>query len=260
MPVAIAWSATQQIGTNIQHPKVRIRILASVTVFAMFLVCVIGAKPAAGSHHLIPFIPSLAYFISQAYAKYQKQCQPSNSATAQKLTGLSMAISAWLISACIIAATSQIFVTLYLFATPNEGTVIEADLKSIMAQYAGYTIQMGYGEDSGHSVTFFRPWLYKNHAEYFIDSMALMDMQAAGLEIPDSTLSAFSDQQFDIWLIPRQNAPFQMHNWYDRVTPLFAERLPKIFEQNYFQARSSEYYDIWVAKRLSADEAFLNTK
>jgi hypothetical protein len=226
-------------------------IFPALTCIACVLVgAIIGAIPAAGPHHLIPFIPSIVYLTIDLYANARAQIRQTPAWPALRITALSILIPAWIIASAATIIIGQIQTGFYDFVIPDEGPV-QSDLLALKTKYGESTLQMGYGDDEGHRATYFRPWLYTGSTEYFLDSMAMMDMQAIGVKIPPATIDALTTQRFDIWLIPRTELPFSMRSlWFADHPPLFSLELRQAFLDNYIKIDRSQFYDVWAAKHL----------
>lgn len=217
----------------------------------VLLVIVIGAHPAAGEYHLIPFIPILVYLTADLYLAVPPQIRPAAWWPALKTLARSTLLPAWIIAAAATLIIGQIQIGFYDFILPDERD-IQTDLLALKSQYAAYTLQMGYGDVASDRSTYFRPWLYTGDTEYVLDSQAMMDMQGVGVEIPAATLAVFKTQQYDIWLIPRAAVPFSLRNsWFDDRPPLFGPEFQRAFLDNYHKVDSSQYYDVWQARRLT---------
>jgi hypothetical protein len=223
---------------------------ALVMLACVLALVVVGAHPAAGPHHLIPLIPAIVYLTLELFTNSRDQIHRSAAWPAFKAALLSVLVPAWLIAATATIVIGQIEIIFYDFVLPDE-RAIQTDLLEVKAVYANSSLQMGYADIATHRSTYFRPWLYTGQTEYILDSMAMMDMQAIGVTIPSATIAVFTSQRFDIWLIPRTGQPFGMHNIeYLPQEPLFGHDLPEIFVANYIKVDSSQFYDVWKAKRL----------
>ena len=222
-----------------------------VTVLCILILVVIGAHPAAGPHHLIPLLPSIIYLTIGLFVRVRDQLRSTSAWSTVKPLFLAVFTPAWIVAAAATIAMGQVEIVFYDFVLPDEG-LIQADLLKVKAAYADFSLQMGYGDIDMQRSTYFRPWLYTGQTEYFLDSMAMMDMQAIDVAIPPATLAVVTAQRFDIWLIPRTQRPFSMRNFeYVTREPLFGTALPEIFVANYTKVDSSQFYDIWKANRLN---------
>ena len=223
---------------------------ALVCILCVLVGVVIGSHPAAGPHHLIPFLPSIVYLTIDLYVNARDWVRQSPVWPTLKPITFSVLIPAWIIASAAAIIVGQIQIGFYDFILPDESPV-QSDLLALKTKYAEYTMQMGYGDDKGHRATYFRPWLYTDTTEYFLDSMAMMDMQAVGVEIPAATISEFSTQRFDIWVLPHSDHPFSMRSlWFADYPPLFSSELRQAFVDNYIKIDQSQFYDVWKAKRL----------
>jgi len=122
----------------------------------------------------------------------------------------------------------------------------------LMSQHPGKNIEMGYGSHSSYPVTDFRPVLVFAGNPLTVDEMALDDMQMSDLAIPDSTLAYLRACKTEIWLIPRDEIPFQIVNVYSQENPrlfpnwrVFDDHFRRIFLQHYHQTASTKYFDVW---------------
>jgi hypothetical protein len=225
------------------------RLMIAAVICSMLIICIIASKVGAGPHHLLPFAPSIAFLMGFFYSSSPHDV-PSRS-----YYGLFLALLVFLflLAGSITAIRNQCLVLPFL--RNNNGRAICNDLKQLKNEYNGKTMQMGYGDNEGYPLTWFRPLLWKSMQGYLLDAAAIMDMKRAGIKIPSATMQMITNQTYDIWLIPRNTAPFSMRTLYEPYDALWEEGFKNIFLQNYQQVAPSQYYSVWIAKRLVEKQA-----
>jgi hypothetical protein len=215
----------------------------------MLAVCVIAAKRGAGSYHLIPFIPVVAYLTGAIWLELRPQIEQAEFGSPARGRLLLAIAALWVCFALARAAIGAAPLQPLLLDT--QGDQVQADLLQISRKYAGYSQQIGYGGDLGYRATFFRPLVY-NRREYFVDAPSLMDLRESRIDYTVMLQKLFTAQSVDCWLIPRDDAPFSMDTRYEANVPLFSDATRQAFQANYMKVDSSRFYDVWQARRLLA--------
>jgi hypothetical protein len=125
-----------------------------------------------------------------------------------------------------------------------------ADLDRFIASHPNRTIGMGYGAVS-YQLSTYRPQLVFAGNPYLLDSASLMEMQASGLNnTPEKTINALETCQTQIWLIPKDNPPFQVYSYYPPLQKLFSDEFRKTFAENYDRQETTDFYNAWICKKL----------
>ena len=211
---------------------------------------VAAAKIGAGPHHFIPFFPLIGYACADAYKTLNTI--PAPRSESRRWNFLPLLWYGLTLAVVVKVGLSLLTPPSPLWRPRSQASAIVADLKSLMSQHPGKNIEMGYGSHSSYPVTDFRPVLVFAGNPLTVDEMALDDMQMSDLAIPDSTLAYLRACKTEIWLIPRDEIPFQIVNVYSQENPrlfpnwrVFDDHFRRIFLQHYHQTASTKYFDVW---------------
>ncbi len=244
LPLLGLWSLVRRSAT--QHSELS-RGCMSLWV-SMGIICIIGAKVGAGPQYLLPYIPVIAYLSGRAVQHIQQHdLRPAHRLLGPRYVALYG--GTWTILCAILAFNGQ--QDLITFVRDRQGQTIQSDLNAVRARYQDNTIQMGYGDDPSYRATFFRPLLYQGPTEYALDAPSVSDMQISGIPLNAALIDVFAKQTFDIWLIPRSDAPFSMASDSPGASMLFDVQLRSAFESHYQKISTSAFYDVWQARRLA---------
>jgi hypothetical protein len=216
---------------------------------ALGLVTILASKMGAGNHHLLPLYPVIGFLCSDIYS----QIEATGAVRIVSYASIARAVC-WLWLASSIATRIPVeFLTTEgrLAKRWSQAAAVTEDVTNIMQAHPGERIEMGYSES--YPLTFYRPTLVFAGNPLTLDAPALDDMQLSGLAIPQGTIDYIRSCQTQIWLIPKDDAPFVMPNIYAdaRVFParnLFEDRFRQAFLQAYQKVGSSEYYDLWACR------------
>lgn len=207
-----------------------------VLAAAVALVVITGAKPGAGPHHLIPFIPLIAWFAATA-------------ARDGDLTWTRRAAVAYLVPIVAAAAIQQ-----FLFITTIRSAMslhIGEDVRAFMQLHPSSTIGMGYGGTSGYfgsaPLTYMRPLLVFQTGSYLLDAPAIQEHQLGGIEIPPATVQALARCDVRYWLIPRAEEPFATRNLYPQTDhrALFTDAFKSTFNRTFTLTSTTRLFDVY---------------
>jgi hypothetical protein len=217
------------------------RIQWATAMLGVAAVMVAATKKGAGEYHLLPLIPLGAW--SVAFLLDKVADNPSSPACK---TPWRFAVAAAFIAVavCHSMETLATAVANYKYDRVSPPLKVMDDTRNVALKFHGQTIAMGYGGDSTYGMTFARTEL-PVIGEFVLDPGALMDMQQAGLALPQATLNAFRKGTVKIWLVPKGDAPFSMGNYYGEQD-LFGEDLRRVFKEHYKRIDQSAYFDIWA--------------
>jgi len=212
-------------------------------VFSSIVLAVISSKHGSGSNHIAPLIPAIIYILIITGTASRK------TALFTKFTSWHKASYVLIVIVCLIlfgnAIDGQKRVAKDEASLSMPGEMIN-DLYLTKTKYKGSTMMVGYGD--GDTYPLYRqlvPLMVFDGNPYLFDACALMDMQQAGIKIPDSTIKEIKDGRVKVWLIPKGNSPFTLTNYYDRKLPLFDETFRQTFFSNYELVERTEYFDVW---------------
>ncbi|MBD1843815.1 glycosyltransferase family 39 protein [Cyanobacteria bacterium FACHB-63] len=242
LPVAIAF--IQSLFTNFDSLKrwLSKHFLYCTTLIAGIVVnAVISSTRGALENNMLPFVPLLVYLAIELFQI------PTHSKQSKLITPISLSAAiAFTLSLCLAVYSTEVKFINRMTTAPGHDAI--ADLDRIMARNPNRTIGMGYGAVS-YQLSTYRPQLVFSGNPYLLDSASLMEMQASGMNnTPESTLNAMRTCQTEIWLIPKENPPFQVYSYYPPLQKLFSDEFRKIFAAHYNRQSSSKFYDLWVCR------------
>lgn len=229
LPIAIA-----RVGRGVGSASARgVWPVTATIVFGVLATAIAAAKPGAGSYHLLPFVPAIAWVLAGAMS------------SGDPLAGDRLAppvAAAWIAAAVLIAVAQQISFVRVL--TEGERAARD-DVRAWLAAHPGETAQMAY---SGYDrPTFARPDLTFRSGLYLIDGPAVQEHQLSGLAVPPATLAAIRACRADVWLAPRDTEPFAGPNRYPAMAraALFPDAFRRAFAESYVRESQTRFYDVW---------------
>ncbi len=245
LPIAIPWLVLHfsRCDWRAQSPGMRLGllgILASLTAQSLF-----ASKAGSDPTQFVPLIPIVLY-----------GCGGMVSAMPEARRGLLWSQSKWLrplalaffLTAAILGAYQWTQIAGAIRLQNPFSRAVNADLSAIMTRLPGRSIVMGCGGNETEFVSnHFLPLVLNGHP-YFIEPVALMEFEKAGVPIPQATRDVLRAEKFDVWLIPRNNPPFAMLNLYRPNRPLFDPAFRQDFEAHYQKIGSSSFFDVYVRK------------
>lgn len=222
-PVAsIAWSLRQDRAWLLR---------GMVFTGTALLMVLIGAKPGAGQHHLIPLVPIGAMLLHRAQQTGKK--------------------TAWGIRATLLSA--------FCFATPGLVTLVQigatmlnehaslskarTDLEMISSRHQGAV--MGLPDRQGYQLTNLRP-LMPTAASAQIDYASYMDLEFAGIDA-NELQQALASCKIKAIVMPRTDHPFSMLSFYT-FKPLFSALVARTFNAKYKVVDRSEFFDLYACQ------------
>jgi 4-amino-4-deoxy-L-arabinose transferase-like glycosyltransferase len=219
-------------------------------LIGVFGTVLVAAKPGAGIHHLLPYLPFIIYIccleivaITETFSRKKRQLNrgnPLNNATFFAIYSILF----------LIFLRCAVWQGVFLFSNyyGSFSHEVVADIQQVIQSYPKQTIEIGYAGNKTYFFTEYRSIPVFTGNPYLIDSTALMDMQKAGLEIPASTIEVLHSCQIKIWLIPQGEIPFTLSNYYPPNLPLFSDEFQAAFKESYEMKHQSQYYDLWFCK------------
>ncbi len=135
---------------------------------------------------------------------------------------------------------------------------VARDFDAVMAGTSGLSRSVGCGSLRMHRLTQIRVALaFREDEPLYLDGPALMDHRKAGVPLPAATIDAIRDKKTDLWILPRDGAPWSLHHFYNAAWNIFPETFRRAFADNYHIAGQSEFFTLWLAngKTLPAGAA-----
>jgi len=222
----------------------------AILVIAGLIAALIGAKPGAGKHHLLPFSLIVLYMVHKQWhtlrpARFGKVVQ----------TGLVALIALTVASSIGI----QLSILDYMQRTLQQQLPAAQEIADILRADATISMEIGYAAPGEYPTTFVRPLLVFAGQQYRMDAAALMDMQYYGVDLQKLWSGNFARCQPKRWLIPStKNEIFNMTNYYGGTPadfsgqlsmplnhPLFSDAFRNDFRNHYIKIKSGRIFDIY---------------
>jgi hypothetical protein len=214
-------------------------------LFCMALAVLASTRIGAGSHHLLPFIPLLAYM-------YMELRRASNGYVSRTWPRLSFYAAAGLAVVVVARVAGGLLEISAPWRFWHDAIEVRDELRSAIVRHGAGKVGMGYG-DRPDQLTYFRPDLVFAGQKLVVDDVALSDMSMDGMGIPSATVAALDDCTTPVWLIPRGQQPFMEPSLFagyypDLVAPdpLFSAAFREAFSSRYRKADSTRHFDVWV--------------
>ena len=208
---------------------------------AVLLAVLFSNKPGAGLVHLLPLVPTVLYLTGLVARKIGPALR------FEPLPRFGAGLIFAVLIAAFLAGSAREYQTVRFVSATNRGSGdLCIDLEEIMARYDDLKIVMACGgEASNFQITWLRPLLVFQDNPLFLDPVSVMDCCLSGQKISDETYVAMAAGEVDLWLVPRQKAPFVKQNWYPPHDPLFSDEFISKFHENYTLEGNSRYFDLW---------------
>ena len=228
---------------------------------------IFGAKLGSDLHHLIHFSIIIGCIIAELLHKNQLLKAPLNWSIQIKagdapkwryfqsgtlclflilslMSALAMGSYVWVQSPKII----------HQFPVYRE---VERECLTIMQKYPAFKIGIAPGSAKsfiGPCLASCRPLVYTTYPDYYFDNYAFSDIKFAKVPFPKSSNAIFSNQIFDILILPKSETPFGEEFCYEKLlsgksVPLYPIEFQNKFKENYVLKESFTYTDVWIAKK-----------
>lgn len=188
-----------------------------------FLITFIGAKPGAGIHHMLPFVPVNAYLIYRLNPDLDVPC-----ARILKIIYFSLIFPS-------VFAIATVYTP--LIKTWNDFGGAIKELQSFNNEYPG--LVMGITDYKNYPYTFLRAVLNGTQIDY----ASYMDLQFAG--VSDSTMvKKMEDCTIKYIILPKDGIPFSTINPYTEEY-LFSLKIQQCFYAQYKPIENRVYFNIY---------------
>lgn len=210
------------------------------------LAMIVASKAGAGSHHLYPAFPALIILLAPLARIILRQVERRG-----WFDEVRAMAALFLVTVMAFRMIPMAHNHYYVARVP--GRAITHDVETILQRHPDKTIALGDAETmSGEWQD--KPALHGRTTEPLLvfagmplvyETLALMDMQKAGLPIPEATVKDIRQGKIDLWLFPKGREPFNIYNWYGLTQQVFSPSFREAFFAHYQYDESSEFYDIW---------------
>jgi hypothetical protein len=217
-----------------------IRAVVSALILGLLGVIVAASKPGGGAHHLVPFLPVIAYV-------YAASVRLKPDTTGLELRTLGSWLAPFVATLLLIVFMQQeYFIRL---ATDRALAGSYDDVAEYLATHPGERVGMGY--TSAEAMTFARTLVVFKTGEYLLDAPAMQEHQLSGLAVPQATIDAIRGCSMQTWLLPRGTPPFHLGNDYPQTgyAEIFPPAFIDAFHQHYVLQGQTLYYDVWRCRR-----------
>lgn len=215
-------------------------------VMSAILVAFLGSKLGGGQYHLLPFLPILmALIVRRPTPEIGTWMHHDIVLPAAKGAVLLMTIPA-----CFVFLTSSSFLQPQLFGVKNPYKMDPAALDEALSfgeRFGFRQTSVGYGQMSSRNSNALANLAAKG-APILLTDVAMWDMDASKLPVPEGTVEAVRTCQIPVWLIPTGDRPFAGGSVYFPDSPVF-EPLPRVFLGAYSLSEQGRYFDVWKCQR-----------
>lgn len=237
---------------NIKAFVLRYRLLLLSLIIPLLIVSAIASKGGSGTNHIMPFLPVVFYFYLQLILEKGRVDLLSNTWNFRdKIRPTAVVLTVIILLITVSGFTTQR--RMWEQIKKHNHSAMLADLRKVQDQYRQYTMEIGYGEGSSYEK--YRDLIavpvFSGNPLY-VEIVAMWDMQVNKSAIPAATIRSLEDGKIQVWLIPKGNRPFEIGG--SPLGNVFDGAFLHTFKGNYVLEASSEYFDIWVHKSISAKQ------
>jgi hypothetical protein len=193
-----------------------------------------ASKPGAGMHYLLPFAP-VAVDVALRYG-------------AARFTRRAATIAAAALAVALLLVCMPIQQRFIEALHWDEARAIEVEIRQILADFKGRSLEMGVGETVvSYPKTFQKPILVTAGNPYSLDAAIMTETAYLKIPLPPATIERIRRCHTDAWLIPAGERPFTMIGYY--AMPAFGQEFQEAFLAAYEKRRSYRIFDVWACKR-----------
>lgn len=232
-PIVLVWLA-------VRHLPRRLVVFAGVLFALESIVCVIGAKPGAGLHHLIPFLGYHAFLLCGMLSGAADH--PDGEARASR--GAVAALAAVVLGTAWPAIVLFSLLLRFDLQLPTQEATHQ-ELVQLAGRYPGG--MLGVSDESSYALTNFRPWLTLTGTPQ-TDYGALMDLKLSGVT-DEPLVLALASCEIPYLFMPKGGTPFSLQNHYGG--PLFSAAVRAEFARRYARVESGREFDVYGCDRES---------
>lgn len=204
-------------------------------LFSLGLILYPAVKPGAGYHYFYPFAPVAVDMMLRFVPKNAGRRRAAN-------------ILVGICGAVLLMISVPVQKRFHRALHWDEVAAIRQELKEIMADNPGKTIEMGIGQDVvSYARTFYKTDLVMAGNPYTFDSAVMIEMSFLGYPLSDGTIAMIRDCSSDIWLIPKGDRPFDLVGYYgNRV---FSDQFRATFIGSYERQAARRFFDLWTCRK-----------
>ncbi|MCP4290760.1 MAG: hypothetical protein GY780_02855 [bacterium] len=248
------------LTVSLLAPQRKNWFLSNITLTISLLVSFLGtlvlsAKPGAGMVHLLPLVPLFVFLAGTRARKlnhlHWTDCRTNEFQLFLGRTALTVLFVSLFVGGGVHAYRSSMLINWQ----NRQSFAVSQDILKIMSDFKGLSISMACGgENQFFHNTYVRPLLVFADHPLLIDPIAVMDCHKAGMELSKNTSLAIAQGAVSIWLVPRNQKPFQKQNWYAPHEEIFPEDFILCFHKNYSNRFQSEFFDLYFWNGLAREK------
>jgi hypothetical protein len=205
-----------------------------VLLISIIITSLVGSLKGAGTHHLLPFIPFIIYLGAMSYMTLEEN----------KKSRAHIFLAALFVGLSYDSFISQKAILKYFLTIPEQVREF-ADLKALRSKYTG-PVEIGYGDNSQLEMSYYKPYFVARGDSLLLDSDALVDMTASGMDLPESTFNVLRTCKIPYMILPRGDGAWMM--WSGFGYRLFSDEWIKAFSEKYKPVESTNYYTIYKCR------------
>ena len=242
LPLALILAMDGNVRRNVSRDRnLYLSILAS-----LMGILVLSTKPGAGLVHLLPLVPVMVFLAADKAQTMNHQHWCKIDTTNSRLFRGRCAMAALFIAIFFTGSIHTYRSSCLVEWQNRDSEELAEDIEGILNDYSDLKISMACGgEDEFFRSTWMRPLLVFADNPVLIDPIAVMDCRKAGLEISEGTFKAIENGKVGMWLVPRNQKPFQKTNWYAPHDVIFPERFLDYFVEHYTRQGHTRFFDLW---------------
>jgi hypothetical protein len=209
-------------------------------VAAIAVVVATASKAGAGPHHLLPFIVPALYLVTNSAAGKAG----GSAAIVNRFDPLKLVFVLFLVG-CVSCLANLGAQSARQIKAWREQSAKLSELSELIQ--ANPEAEVGVGDTSTYSDSFFRPIQVWRNGQLHLDVGAWMDLKAAGVG-EAAALKAISNCRVGAWILPA-GTPFSAISFYDGK-PMFSNAFQASFVASYHKVSESRHYSIWKCNGL----------
>ena len=243
-PIAVA-RVLHPIRPPVAPARARWPFPYGTLVASVLATCVIAAKPGAGCHHILPFLPlGLDAFVDAIDGAEGNRLSKR---TARVATLVSRGILAGIVAVCSL-------VNVFLVEEKVARARTRADeVRAVLAEHEGVDVQMGYSTDAHYEDTFERI-LIAFERPLYLDAGSQMDSTGAGYSATKTFGASLAVCRPRIWLLPH-GEPFSLQSRYRTrrggEPTVFDSGFRADFATRYVLVEKTATYDVYACRVTS---------
>lgn len=223
---------------NFQYILIKEKIYFLLLIIISVVFCLYSSRDGGGTADLFILIPNYIFVFFLILKK-------NNYFNKKELKGLLFIFTIFFLSFFTHSSTKGLFKTIK-YIEKNELSRQTEEVNKIIRMYPKEAkISMGYGSSlEGYLNLYTRPILIY-HNDYFFIELPHLFLTSVSKPIQGKTLEKISNCINDVYLIPKDESPFNLEN----NKEYFSKDFIKTFHSSFKKKKSYHFFDTWECKR-----------